>query len=87
MNLSQQQSLDLMQKLARDDDFRESFQKDPVAALSGLGIERETLAKLDSRCASPQTLADKSVFEKLLADSSSVEFQAAMSFHVQHLRV
>lgn len=87
MQLTQEQGIALLRKLANDDAFRTSFETDPVAAMAGIGISQQTLDALDSECLEPRTLAPKAVFESLLANVESQEFQLAMSMHVHTLNI
>jgi putative modified peptide len=87
MQLTQDQGIALLRKLANDDAFRASFESDPAAAMAGIGISQQTLDSLDSECLEQRTLAPKSVFEALLGNVDSEEFQLAMSMHVHTLNI
>lgn len=87
MQLTREQGIALLGKLAHDDAFRASFESDPAAAMAGIGIPQQTLQALGSECLQPRTLAPKAVFEALLANIDGEEFQLAMSMHVHTLNI
>jgi putative modified peptide len=87
MQLTRDQGLALLRKLAADDAFRAAFEKDPAGALEGIGVPAGALESLDSKCLEQRTLATKQTFEKLLSDVDSEEFQLAMSMHVHALKI
>ncbi len=68
--LAKEHELQLLKKLATDDDYRARFEKDPVGALKELGASDSDLAAIDPENLKPGKLADKatlaSTYEKLL---------------------
>jgi len=87
MPLSKEQSVALMQKFARDDEFRGQFEKDAAGALVASGLSKELVASLDAKCVAACSLAPKAAFEALLADVDGEEFRTAMSFAVAKMKV
>ncbi|ODU42565.1 NHLP-related RiPP peptide [uncultured Aquimonas sp.] len=87
MPLSRENSVTLMQKLARDDGFRKLFESDPGSALKSAGITPEEIGTLEAKCMAPCALASKDRFEALLADVDGEEFRTAMSFAVARMKV
>lgn len=80
--LPQEQGTELIRRLARDDDFRARFEKDPAAALAELGIGSGVTGSLDSKCLAAKSLAPKEAFATLLDDVNGQAFQSAMEMRV-----
>lgn len=57
--LAKEHELQLLKKLATDDDYRARFEKDPVSALKELGASDSDLAAIDPENLKPGKLADK----------------------------
>ncbi|MEO7062693.1 MAG: NHLP-related RiPP peptide [Dokdonella sp.] len=65
-NLTQDQARALLEKLARDDNFRTLFETTPARALHALGVDAETIVHLPAACLCTKELAPKSHYEGLL---------------------
>ena len=80
--LPNDQGMDLLRKLATDDEFRAAFETDPASALLKLGIDKDTVASVSEKCRESCRLAEKSAFADLVRQSDSAQFNAAMAMAV-----
>lgn len=81
-SLPQEAGLSLLKRLASDDAFRARFEKNPQAALEEVGVPQGVIGELKSACLAPRALADKGVFEALVASAAGDPFTAAMGMVV-----
>ena len=75
-NVSKAQMLDLLGRLAKDDAFRDRFEKNPSAALAEVGIAPNQIAGFPEDHTQPGKLAPKTIFEtarKRLAEQAGDE--------------
>ncbi|MEP6511439.1 MAG: NHLP-related RiPP peptide [Dokdonella sp.] len=77
-NLTQDQGRALLEKLARDDKFRELFETTPARALRALGVDAETIVMLPAACLCTQELAPKDHYEDLLENCADAAIGSAM---------
>lgn len=85
--LPQEQGTELIRRLARDDGFRDRFEKDPAAAMAELGIAADVIDSLDSKCLASKNLAPKEAFAALLDDVNGEAFQSAMEMQTPQARL
>lgn len=85
--LPEEQGIELIRRLARDDDFRDRFSKDPADAMREVGVSTAVIASLDSACLTARTLAPKEAFATLLDDINGEALQAAMRMQTPEVRV
>lgn len=64
--LTRDETIALLTKLSSDDAFRTQFEKDPAAALKGLGIGDGEIAALPADAVAPQPLPPKEQFGEAL---------------------
>lgn len=81
-SLPQEAGLSLLKRLASDEAFRARFEKNPQAALEEVGVPQGVIGELKSACLAPRALADKGVFEALVASAAGDPFTAAMGMVV-----
>lgn len=62
--LAKEHELQLLKKLATDDDYRARFEKDPAGALKELGASDSDLAAIDPENLKPGKLSDKATIKK-----------------------
>jgi putative modified peptide len=85
-SLNQEQGLELVNRLASDDAFRELFERDPAKALAQVGVPKSTLDALSPECFGARRLAPKSEFEALAKDVGSQAFIAAMTMRQPNIK-
>ncbi len=78
VRLPKAQELQVLNKLATDDDYRARFEKNPAAALKEVGVDEATLNQLDPASLQPGQLADKAA----IAATHAKLAEANMSDHV-----
>lgn len=61
--LSRKQGLLLLQKLTKDADYRNRYERNPEEALAEVGIPAEQIANLPAECVTPGKLADMATLE------------------------
>ncbi|NCT66453.1 MAG: putative modified peptide [Rhodanobacteraceae bacterium] len=81
-NLTQDQARALLEKLAKDDDFRALFETAPAKALYELGVDEKTIVHLPASCLCPRTLAAKDHYEDLLQSRAEDLISSAMDMYV-----
>lgn len=86
-SLPKDQGMSLLRKLATDDGFRTRFEADPRSAMLEVGISPETISELKASCCDSKKIADKTAFEKLLAEMESEATIAAMSMHTPNIKL
>lgn len=77
-SLTQDQARTLLEKLARDDSFRELFETAPARALHVLGLSAETIVHLPAACLYAKELAPKDHYADLLETCADAAIGSAM---------
>jgi putative modified peptide len=86
-NLTQDQARALLEKLAKDDDFRALFETAPAKALYELGVDEKTIVQLPASCLCPRTLATRDQYSDLLASNADASISSAMQMFVPDIRL
>ncbi len=84
-NLTQDQGRALLEKLARDDSFRELFETAPARALHVLGLDAETIIRLPPACLCTKQLAPKEHYADLLGSCADDAIGSAIQMIVPQI--
>ena len=84
-NLTQEQGRALLEKLARDDQFRALFESAPARALHALGVDAETIVHLPAACLCGKELAPKAHYADLLGSCADDAIHSAMKMVVPQI--
>lgn len=85
--LAKEHELQLLKRLATDDEYRARFEKDPTGALKQLGVTDSDLAAIDPENLKPGKLADKATIGKTLSALQSVNVGDHVCLIIPFMRV
>ncbi len=85
--LTQAQAIDLLTRLATNDDFRARFAAKPAKALLDIGLTALEIIDLDPCCLKPVTLLGKPVYQDIVDQLDQAAITAAMTMNTPELRL
>lgn len=82
LQLQETLALDILHKLAHDDDFRASFAIDPAAALASMGVQEASVISIEAlQQLRPQALASKQALAESHRALSLMRIEAMAPFN------
>ncbi len=85
--LTQAQAIDLLTRLATNDDFRARFAVKPAKALLDIGLTAEEIIDLDPCCLKPVALLGKPFYQTAVNTLDQVALTATMTMVIPQLRL